>query len=830
MSRPERDEKRSTVAIPRWLPPFLFAALTLLLFRTFVFGHGMLLGRDTLNLGYVARAFYAQQLRAGTFPRWAPQILGGTPFLEALSGGDALYPTSLLLVLMAPFRALGWKLVLHVFLAGLFMYGWMRRIGVSKAAALVSGTAYMLAPFLVSLVRWGDDGMLMVMALTPLLFWVVERFCVRPRVGSFSAVALVVELVMLTTHFQIAYFLFLAVGAYALFRSVQLWRGTDTGGATAGNPARRRRVAATRFGLFLAASLAGAGATAVQFVPSTKYVLEYSRRAVHTREGAGTGGAAWASSWSMHPEEAMSLVIPEFTGSDSGGAPWADGTYWGRNFMKNNSEYGGILVLILAVVSFADGKRRGMRWFFAGLGAISLLFALGAHTPVWRVFYDLVPGIRLFRSAAMAIFLFGFAVATLAGWGMDRIFRAASEEDRDGWRRVLRLLWTTAGVLVVLALLASSGALASFWTSVVYPSMSSDQMSKLAELAPSIVYGAWLAAILGCSAAALTWAVRRRWLAPAGFVAALLVLVVADEARIDAPFIQVIDFQQWSAPDPIMRALLQRERGDPAPYRLLSFVSRGQDTKPALYGIDLATGVHPNDLARYRDLIGMTGSSLPEHLFNMNIQRLLNVRYLLWPDHNGTGPQQGQIVARWIVDGKPYETLYAWPGLPRARLVGRVVVVPDQEQVSYMLSAAFRPDSEVVLSKPPPIRLDGEPVHGSVTWRQRTPNDLRLSVTSDRAALLVVADNWYPAWHATVDGKQVPVLRAYHTLRAVPVPAGTHTVGMTYHSELLVWCLWVSIVVSALLLLGLVWGLSVDPGAPSSPSEALGRTRPDRAG
>jgi hypothetical protein len=59
--------------------------------------------------------------------------------------------------------------------------------------------------------------------------------------------------------------------------------------------------------------------------------------------------------------------------------------------------------------------------------------------------------------------------------------------------------------------------------------------------------------------------------------------------------------------------------------------------------------------------------------------------------------------------------------------------------------------------------------------------------------LLVVADNWFPAWRASVDGAEAPVLRAYHTLRAVPVPAGEHVVEMSYRSEVLGRSLWMSV-------------------------------------
>ncbi len=425
--------------VPGWLPPALFLLLTLVLFRTFVFSDGMLLGHDTLKGGYAARAFYASQLRNGTFPRWAPHVFGGAPFLEALSGGDALYPTSVLLVLMEPFRALGWKLVLHVLLAGLFMFAWLRALGASRAAALISGTAYLLAPFMVTLVRSGHDGKLFVIALTPLMFLVTERFWERPGVRRFCAVALVVALVLFTTHFQMAYFLFGAVGAFALFRAVRMGMGSRVDPAPSASTGRRGRVAAGRFVLFLAAAVAGLGESAVQVVPAVEYVVQASRRTQTTAVAAGVSGVAWASSWSLHPEEVMSLVVPEFVGNGSGGAAWAADTYWGRNFLKDNAEYGGVLVLILAAVSFAGAERRALRWLLAGLGGVALLYALGAHTPVWRIAYALVPGMRLFRTPSMAVFLFGFSAATLAGLGVDRVFLAAAEGG-DAWRAVRRVL------------------------------------------------------------------------------------------------------------------------------------------------------------------------------------------------------------------------------------------------------------------------------------------------------------------------------------------------------------------------------------------------------
>jgi uncharacterized membrane protein YfhO len=46
-----------------------------------------------------------------------------------------------------------------------------------------------------------------------------------------------------------------------------------------------------------------------------------------------------------------------------------------------------------------------------------------------------------------------------------------------------------------------------------------------------------------------------------------------------------------------------------------------------------------------------------------------------------------------------------------------------------------------------------------------------------------VSENWYPDWHATVDGQPTVVVRAQFSLMAVPVPAGARVVELTFTSS-----------------------------------------------
>ena len=817
--RPEPVEATSASAsahgmqMPTWVPVVLYGVVTLILFRGFVFSRDMLFGSDTLALGYMAREFYANAMSVEGFPLWNPIILGGTPFVESLAGGDSLYPPSaLLLFLLDPYRALGWKLVLHVFFAGIFMYGWIRRLGLSKPSALLAGLAYGLAPFMVTLVQGGQDGKIFVIALTPLLFWVTESFLVRGSTKSIALVSLVVGAVMLTTHFQMAYFLFGGVGAYVLFRTVLMWRaGKDDEGAGAS------RVAVTRFAAFAAAAVLGAGVAAVQFLPAASYVVDHSRRTATTTDASAEASREYASSWSLHPEEVVALAIPEFVGVSSANADWTRGTYWGRNPLKGNHEYVGLVVLLLAGVSFFGGARRSLRFFLSGLGAVALLFALGSHTPVWRLFYEIVPGIGLFRAPSLAIFLFGFSTVTLMAFGVERLLQLEGTGSEADWTRPGRFLWVASGVLLAGFVLVASGGLSGLWSFAVYRDMPDQAAQLLTNAEPFIERGFMIAVVLAALTAGVAWGLRTARLASLGAVVALGVLIVLDLIRVDMPFIQTQDFAAFRASDPNIDFLLERQR-DEDPFRVFSLRGlNGQDVRPGMFGLELAAGHHPNDLGRYRELIGMEGSSLPVNLIaSANVLKMLNVRYVLWPDQLGAPADQGlpaditdnlRRLSQTTIQGRPYESVYEFPDLPRARLVGGAVILPDDQAVPYILSGDFDPALQVVLSDPLPVDLTGGEVVGSVEWLERNNNDMTLRVSADGPAVLVLADNWFPAWRARIGNEDVPVLRANHSLRAVPITAGEHTVEFYYQSDQLTWSLRLTLLSLAVAvgLIGMDW-------------------------
>ncbi|MBT5718610.1 MAG: hypothetical protein HOI69_03610, partial [Gammaproteobacteria bacterium] len=129
--------------------------------------------------------------------------------------------------------------------------------------------------------------------------------------------------------------------------------------------------------------------------PSYLYTKTESKRAAG-EDGQGKSAEeqlAFAQSWSLHPEEIGSLLVPEFGGFDD--------YYWGRNGFKHNSEYFGVLVLLLALVAVPEMRGRPLALFMGGLFVLVLAYALGGHTPVHWLGYHLLPGGKVLRTVGI---------------------------------------------------------------------------------------------------------------------------------------------------------------------------------------------------------------------------------------------------------------------------------------------------------------------------------------------------------------------------------------------------------------------------------------------
>jgi hypothetical protein len=362
-------------------------------------------------------------------------------------------------------------------------------------------------------------------------------------------------------------------------------------------------------------------------------------------------------------------------------------------------------------------------------------------------------------------------------------------------------------VLGVFALLAAAGVLMNLWTGVFYRGMDLAKQSMLTVNESYIVNGFWIAFGLAVLTASLWDLASRGVLGARAFIILLTVLAGIDLYRVDRRFISVTAGMNTQRalngtlfePDETI-AYLQRLRDAGGVFRvgdlsaLLGMDSPYGSNDLAVHGIEQLAGHHGNEIGRYRNLIGGE-DALNLQTTELRLAALTNTEYLIIPQRVADPRiEEVHVGSR--------AALYRYRDvLPRAFLVGSTETVPGDAALERYLSEDFDPRTTVILEQAVPADVEVQAgATGVVEWVERQADEFTLRVAADRPAMLVVLDNYFPAWKAYVDGREVPVHRANHTFRAIAVPAGEHTVTFRYDPAELRTGAGMSLIVLSLLL------------------------------
>jgi hypothetical protein len=710
---------------------------------------------DQYIAGYAFRDFAAQTMKAtGGFPQWDPYLFGGMPYVAAMHG-DIFYPTFLLRLILPTDVAMTWGMILHFFLCGLATYWFLRAATrFSFFPALVGGVAYMMGGFVSSLPSAGHDGKIFVSALFPVALLVLTWAMRDGKRWAWGAFAIVVGLTVLTPHPQLLQYTLLTAGAWALFLAF--------GGL--GDEKLALRAALVRLTAALGAVLVGLAIGAIQYVPVMEYV-KWSPRA--------TGfGYDTATSYSFPLEELINVYLPQFSG--------ILGNYWGRNGIHFHSEYIGVAVLALAAAAFGGGWTRARKrifWFWIGAGIVSLLWALGGSTPFFKLVYALVPGTTYFRAPSTIFFITTFAVAVMAAFGTERILSGRiSVKYAYGW-----LIGAT-----VIALFALAGGFTVLANNVaVSPQLADKIDANAADVKVGALRSLLFVALL-CGAILLLLKNKINALTTGWILVALCAVDLWSIERL---------YWEFSAPAKTLYASdtsIEFLKKLSQPVRVLTIPTEAlpmAHNDPNLmgdglmvHGVRILFGYHGNALGRF----------LPyqEEYANPTLWALTNTEFILINADTLPVPGARRVVGPIHDAAGTSVSLFLLPGEhPFSWVAPAIIKYPDASVTEAYKATNFPVRSVAIFdtsSKQAAAQLTALPAPLATTVHvdNYAPGHIALTLSdpAPKGSALIASENFYPGWHATVDGKPATAERADLTLIGVPLPEGAKKVELDFSS------------------------------------------------
>jgi len=719
----------------------------------------------------------------GVDPLWMPFFFAGMPTF----GNVAYVPhnvsylqTAAVWVLNFFFLKGTWTwLVVHYFFGGLFMYLLVRMLKFSRVVALFAAFTFMLSPYAIGLAGEGHGSKLMALSYLPLVFLMTHLVIERRDLLSFGLLAASVGTLLLTNHMQIVYYVFIVIGCYVVFRIIADYR---QGVLEVAKPTA----------LFVAAMAVGLCISSYIYLS----VYEYAQYSIR---GGGTAGASgglnwdYATNWSWHPAELITLLIPGFFGMQ---LPY----YWGPIMPWTNSTvYVGLVPVLLSIIALVY-RRNKQTIFFALLTALVFLMAFGKYVGfLYELLFNFLPFFNKFRAPAMILHLLPFTLGILGAYGFAFILGAAQsmkETDRAKLARVTLYSLAGAGGVLILALLLKSTLFESLSGSLFlkdgeaeqfhqqYGQQTARAIAQVKQMRFDIFWKDLVkSALLAAAAFGVTFALLKEKIGTAAYSTVIVVLLVVDLWIVAGKYISPKPgsaLEQSFRPDATTSFLKQQ----PGHFRVFPVGQLFMDNTFPYHGIASIGGYSPAKLKIYQTMLDscLERSMDPQFPWNMNIINMLNVRYFVVP---GRLPEDRLELVN-VDQARKILTYENRDALPKAWYVRNTTVAKtDGETFAALNAPDFNPAHTAVLYQQPSVPFapqDSGAIPEVTEYQSR-----RIALKSETAspALLVLSEVYYPAgWKAFIDGQETEIFRTDYVLRSVIVPAGSHEVVFSFDPPL----------------------------------------------
>lgn len=401
------------------------------------------------------------------------------------------------------------------------------------------------------------------------------------------------------------------------------------------------------------------------------------------------------------------------------------------------SMYAGAGALVLALAGFFSKELRHRGLLLAGLG-LFLLIGFAAALSLQSIANLTLPGYSFFKEHERTGIMINLFVAIFAGAGLQSL---------GAWSKAQKFV-AVGGVAMVV------GVNALAW--IITPFL---------RVASVYLFQTMLFVVSAIAVGVAAFLKQRMAVALALVACIVELLLMANTNNLRRGIAEEMKYSDARiAAVPVIE-------GEPPP-RIAWRDRRDQSTRII---VTKRNTLYTGDTNQYRSLLRFW--SIVERNFDVAAQ--FDVRYLL---QNRKLPPKYERIGEGV-----YRMNFA---LPRAHLVPEAAVFPGLPRVEEALIAGADLQGHVLLLEDDAADVDSArwddeqwaAAEADITSYQRRRVEIRVVAPTD--AWLVLSDFYHHNWHASLDGKDTPILRANFIARAVRVPAGRHIVVFRFEDPL----------------------------------------------
>ena len=750
--------------------------------------------------------------KTGNLPLWTNSMFGGMPTYQILMDKSSnltrhVYNTLLLgQGLIPPHTA--------TFLLMMMMYVLMMSLGVDWKLGLLGAVVFGLATNNVVLFEAGHSTKIITTAYIPVVIGGVILAFRGKFIAGGALVAMGMALQVLANHVQMTFYMVILLGILGIFELA--WAIKD----------KQIPRFAKAVGIIAISAFLGVMTNTAMLWSTYEYTNETQRgkseltlptpgAADQTLQVAQDGlSKDYIFNWSYGIGETMNLLVPNYKGGTSSQYfaqnPESASTkalqqamrkadpqsrpqiqnqlarltqhYWGDQPFTSGPVYFGAVVVFLFFLGAFIVKDR-LKWWILTAFVFTIFIAWGKNFAVFNYFLvDYVPMFNKFRSITMILGISNILAIILGIMGLHELGKKGLPE-KDKLKALYIATGITGGLSLIAWLMGTMEMLSfaserDFQQLADLPDLFAAIKSDRADILAKDALRSF--ALIGV-AAMILWAFITKKIKWAVAIGLVTLVALIDLWLVDKRFISNEDFQapvaiqQQIIPFPSEQSIMIPD-GSNTHYRVLDLAARQGMQQPNPFNNSLTSyfhrsvgGYHAAKLMIYQDMIThyLGNPNTPQ---SIKLYGMLNTKYVLQDTGGGNVrpiPTNTDLGNAWFVN--EYELVEDANAEMQAlaTLEPRNKAVIQKKYSDYLKGLVIQPDSAAMI-----VLTEYEPEKMTYSYNISTE---QLAVFSE------VFYNTDKGWNVYIDNEKVdPFVKANYVVRALRLPAGSHTIEMRF--------------------------------------------------